>query len=89
MLSRSDQVPSPNTQSNHKSTPNHNNNNFYRRVFSRNSSPKLKYGYHSDNAANMEYRAQHHKWGDLRSKIKMMKLDHITVRTYKNQHTHN
>lgn len=76
-----------NALSKNQSNLNKDNQYLSRRAFSRNSSPKVKYGA-SDNPVNCEYRVQHNKWGDLRSKIKMMKLDNITVRTYKNQYTH-
>lgn len=86
MLSRSQHYPvTTNTLSKNQNNLNKDNQYLYRKAFSRNSSPKLKYG-QSDNPLNCEYRAQHNKWGDLRSKIKMMKLDNITVRTYKNQY---
>lgn len=33
---------------------------------------------------SFEYEMQHNKWGSLRNKMKTMKLDNITVRSYKN-----
>lgn len=37
----------------------------------------------NDNPINEEYNLQHSKWGDLRNKLKSMKLDNYTVRTYR------
>ena len=37
--------------------------------------------------ANTQYMKTHEKWDQLRNKIKALKLDHITTRTYKQQNT--
>lgn len=49
----------------------------------RNNSPLHFHNNIHFNCNTQQYQLQHNKWGSLRSKIKMMKLDNITVRSYK------